>query len=392
MRELAQKITVPGVRPSNAIEQILSQYLAASIKSYIGDRLIKPPNIKLMRVDAQQGILTLPELTRKGYTTWYPEIRFSTKPSDAVVNITVEPTGISLGNFASFNETPSKCKITVKTIKTQTNHILKFQGIMISGHIFECVREYIVNASLDSPYIANPYPRFDGEILFHKVVTLDQVLNGSRVFCSCAQNAHQKMIADAKKFASEYMPRSPPQQLIHVLTDAQYVDSICHLCIAHNLGADAAADRYGDTVQDFVDAYVVQLMLTDEFDDRTAKAEVQTRLGLSRWIQEAKMYRLIKQLFSDDTVLREASPPWLGRQRLDVFLPDLRLALEYQGAQHYEPIEMFGGAEALQRTMERDALKKRLCDENQVDLVYIKHSDPLTFASLRQRLRRFIAS
>jgi hypothetical protein len=102
------------------------------------------------------------------------------------------------------------------------------------------------------------------------------------------------------------------------------------------------------------------------------------------------MYK--KQIFSDDMVLREASPPWLGRQRLDVFLPDRCIALEYQGVQHYEPVEMFGGAEALQRTMERDALKKRLCEENQVELLFIKYSDPLTFASLRNRMRRFIVS
>ena len=81
------------------------------------------------------------------------------------------------------------------------------------------------------------------------------------------------------------------------------------------------------------------------------------------------MYRLIKQLFPDDMVLREASPSWLGRQRLDVFLPDRGLAIEYQGAQHYAPVELFGGAEALQRTMERDTTKKRLCDENQVELI-----------------------
>src|ERR1035438_4455070 len=100
---------------------------------------------------------------------------------------------------------------------------------------------------------------------------------------------------------------------------------------------------------------------------RTARADVQERLNLSRWVQEAELYRQIKQIFPNELVFREASPPWLGRQRLDVFIPQLRLALEYQGVQHYEAVEAFGGERALLRTLERDALKKKLCDENQIE-------------------------
>ena len=104
------------------------------------------------------------------------------------------------------------------------------------------------------------------------------------------------------------------------------------------------------------------------------------------------MYQVIKKIFPNDLILREASPPWLGRQRLDVFLPQRGLAIEYQGEQHYEAISMFGGSDALARTVERDALKKRLCDENSIELIYVRYSDPLTVSSLRHRLRRFLAA
>jgi hypothetical protein len=103
------------------------------------------------------------------------------------------------------------------------------------------------------------------------------------------------------------------------------------------------------------------------------------------------MYQVIKQIFPDDLVLREASPSWLGRQRLDVFLPQRNLALEYQGEQHYQAVSAFGGPEALARTIERDALKKRLCEENSVELVYVRFSDPLSMPSLKHRLRRFLS-
>ena len=73
----------------------------------------------------------------------------------------------------------------------------------------------------------------------------------------------------------------------------------------------------------------------------------------------------------------------IDTQRLDVFLPQRNLAVEYQGEQHYQAVSAFGGAEALARTIERDVLKKRLCKENAIDLVYVRYSDPLSVASLR---------
>lgn len=391
--ELAQKIAVPGMRPENAITQILAHYMSVSAKSYLGFRLKKPPTIYLSDSYTQKSVLTLPELASNGYTIWYPEIRFSTKPSDKLDGITPELIGaISLGPLVPYYGNPNRYKLSLKPLKTQTNHVLNFQNFVINGELFARVKSYLENAApLKNPYMANPFPKFGKEMLFHKVAVFDHVLDGNRVFCSCAKEAHQKMIADAKERQSHYVPGSSwPHQVIQVLSEAQYLDTICHMCIARNFGQDAVAERYGDSILDFVEAYTLQLMLVDGLDNRTARADVQARLGMSRWIREQEMYLLIKQIFPDDMVLREASPPWLGRQRLDVFLPDRRIALEYQGVQHYEPVEMFGGAEALQRTMERDALKKRLCEENQVELLYIKHSDPLTLASLRNRMHRFI--
>jgi hypothetical protein len=66
------------------------------------------------------------------------------------------------------------------------------------------------------------------------------------------------------------------------------------------------------------------------------------------------------------------------------------LALEHQGAQHYQAIKAFGGEKAFQRNLERDALKRRLCEENKVHLVEIRFHETLTLPALRHRLRRFI--
>ncbi|MCP2938061.1 hypothetical protein NK983_35735, partial [Salmonella enterica subsp. enterica serovar Typhimurium] len=75
----------------------------------------------------------------------------------------------------------------------------------------------------------------------------------------------------------------------------------------------------------------------------------------------AELYGVVRDLFPDTRVLREASPEWLGRMRIDIYLPELKLAIEHQGEQHYRPIAVFGGEDAHLRVLERDALKRKLC-------------------------------
>lgn len=47
--------------------------------------------------------------------------------------------------------------------------------------------------------------------------------------------------------------------------------------------------------------------------------------------------------------------------RFDFFIPDLNIVIEYQGIQHYEPVEHFGGVEALEDTIKRDQIKRDFC-------------------------------
>ena len=61
--------------------------------------------------------------------------------------------------------------------------------------------------------------------------------------------------------------------------------------------------------------------------------------------------------------LYQYRPDWLGRQSLDLYIPILRTAIEYQGIQHYLPVEFFGGEEALAQRQELDQ-SKRSCVEN----------------------------
>jgi hypothetical protein len=89
------------------------------------------------------------------------------------------------------------------------------------------------------------------------------------------------------------------------------------------------------------------------------------------WINETNLLYLIKEYFNDLEIVHHSSPDWLGRQHFDIYIPKYNIAIEYQGKQHTEPIEFFGGKEAFSKNQERDARKKRLCIENNCILIEV---------------------
>jgi len=60
--------------------------------------------------------------------------------------------------------------------------------------------------------------------------------------------------------------------------------------------------------------------------------------------------------------------------RFDFFLPDLNLAIEYDGRQHFEKVSKFGGAEKLKETQLRDKIKNNYCKDNNIYLSRISFS------------------
>ena len=90
------------------------------------------------------------------------------------------------------------------------------------------------------------------------------------------------------------------------------------------------------------------------------------------WISETLLYERMKAAFPDSEVKQHASPAFLQKQHYDVYFPKHRIALEYQGAQHFQAIAFFGGEKSLEDTKARDMRKKALSNQNgitQIDVL-----------------------
>lgn len=65
---------------------------------------------------------------------------------------------------------------------------------------------------------------------------------------------------------------------------------------------------------------------------------------------------------------------WLGKKKLDFYLPTLNIAIECQGEQHYKPIKFFGGECNFKIQHERDELKRKQCTDNGITILYYTNS------------------
>ena len=107
-------------------------------------------------------------------------------------------------------------------------------------------------------------------------------------------------------------------------------------------------------------------------DWRLERTKIRTELTARgvikpKWKHELTLFNEVRSLYPD--TLYQYRPSWLGRQSLDLYIPSLKTAIEYQGIQHYTPVAFFGGEEALAQRRELDEQKRDLCKINAVRLI-----------------------
>ena len=125
--------------------------------------------------------------------------------------------------------------------------------------------------------------------------------------------------------------------------------------------------------------------------DQTVENSVRTQFGFRKigdaWISETILYEIVSQIFQGDEVKRHYRPAWLEGLELDIYVPDHSIAFEYQGIQHFQAVEHWGGEKQLQKQKEHDARKKRICIERGINLICINYYEPLTTEFVENRIK-----
>lgn len=95
----------------------------------------------------------------------------------------------------------------------------------------------------------------------------------------------------------------------------------------------------------------------------------------SKWSNEYHLFELVKNY--NFQAQYQYHCDWLGQQSLDIYIPESRIGIEYQGEQHYKAIDIWGGEVALRENQKRDLRKKKLCAENGVILLEWSYRIPV---------------
>jgi len=61
--------------------------------------------------------------------------------------------------------------------------------------------------------------------------------------------------------------------------------------------------------------------------------------------------------------------------QFDFYLPERNACIEYDGKQHYEPVDYFGGEKAFRLSLIRDGIKTAYCKEKGIPLLRIPYWD-----------------
>lgn len=120
--------------------------------------------------------------------------------------------------------------------------------------------------------------------------------------------------------------------------------------------------------------------------------EVREKFGHRRigeaWTSETILYQIIRSLFPDMTIIRRYRPDFLQGLEIDIFIKELKTGVEYQGIQHFKPVEHWGGSEGLKKLKARDKKKRKIYNTLGIPLVYFRYNEGLNNELVLAKLKK----
>ena len=79
----------------------------------------------------------------------------------------------------------------------------------------------------------------------------------------------------------------------------------------------------------------------------------------ARWKTEEIITKTISKYYKEYKVIPQYRPFWLkssfgGQMSYDIYISELKIAIEYQGEQHFKPVDYFGGEESFKKVQIRN--------------------------------------
>jgi hypothetical protein len=107
------------------------------------------------------------------------------------------------------------------------------------------------------------------------------------------------------------------------------------------------------------------------------------------WLSETALFKMVQMLFSTKEVIHHYRGRELEGLELDIWIPELKLGIEYQGEQHYKVVKQWGGKAGLQERIDRDRKKKKLMKKLGYAFIEFKYDEILTVGNVENKLKNY---
>lgn len=105
-----------------------------------------------------------------------------------------------------------------------------------------------------------------------------------------------------------------------------------------------------------------------------------------RWTSEVVLFNIVEGLYPGYKTKRHYRPKWLEGLEIDIYIPELKLAFEYQGIQHYKAVDHWGGEDQLHKQKQNDKRKKELCENHGVELIIVDYNEEISTENIKKRI------
>ncbi|GAB4360831.1 MAG: hypothetical protein Fur0042_30320 [Cyanophyceae cyanobacterium] len=109
-----------------------------------------------------------------------------------------------------------------------------------------------------------------------------------------------------------------------------------------------------------------------------------------KWISETLLYKMTQILFPDIEIIHHYRGRELEGLEIDIWIPSLKIGIEYQGIQHFTAIQHWGGQEALEKRIQNDKRKKQLCKLLDYKLIEFNYDETLSEEKLSSKINAIL--
>ena len=179
------------------------------------------------------------------------------------------------------------------------------------------------------------------------------------------------------------------------------VDGICSLCTGrvptHIYGSEMYYSSFLQRYLPYFRLYSRKHLGRDVYDGEDRKSienALRERFGYpkigEKWISETILFKVVNTMFFPMEVIHHYRGGELQGLEIDIWIPEIRLGIEYQGEQHYQAIDHWGGEEGLKKRQENDRKKKILCKKVGYTLIEFHHFEELSEEVVWKKLSPYL--